>query len=121
MKGEQLKGKLIFCPDCKAESKLNVKNKYDGFAVVGFEYCCSFCNKKFTEDAIPFTKNKKSLLKLDANREICEECEHYAVNLWVQKCILHEKKVTVLDYCKQFSRRKVNKKNENNIISNREE
>lgn len=100
---EDLKGKIIDCPGCKAKSRLNVKKEYDGFSVKGYIYLCSFCGEKFTEDTIPFAKGGDSLTQISTNR--CENCSFYAKNAWVQKCTKHGKAVDALSSCKDFTMR----------------
>jgi len=106
MKGEELKGKLVFCPKCRAESKLNVKKTYDGFKHIGFEYGCSFCGTLFEEGDIPFADENILRLEKEAEREVCEDCAQYAKNLWIQKCMITNKKVSALDGCEKFEKRK---------------
>lgn len=107
---EELRGKIIDCPGCKAKSRLNVKKIYQGLTLAGYEYLCSFCGHKFEKDAIPFClgEDAQSISVLDENR--CEKCQFYAKNAWVQKCTKKGKQVDALASCVDFEKREEGEK-----------
>ena len=100
-------GKRILCPSCGRESVLHVKKIYEGFTPVGIERSCGFCRHVFEDgEEITQAAKKPNPIERKGERVVCELCSHYVVNPWTQKCTLHNKEVTALDYCEEFEKQK---------------
>ena len=98
--------KKIFCPACRQESALKVEKIYRGFTAVGEKRVCAFCGHEFTDDEPETLTDRPPGWAADKNlRKICRRCLHYVVNPFVEKCMLHSRKVAATDTCPNFSLR----------------
>lgn len=96
--------KKIFCPCCRQESAVKVVKKYDGFTLVGEMDTCAFCGYEFNEEEPEFINDHPPGWVNDGNlKKICRRCQHYVINPFVQKCVLHEREVEATDTCGDFS------------------
>ena len=101
---KDVRGKKIICPYCGQESAVEMVKQYDGFTLVGEVKTCAFCGHELAEEELRFIEDRiPESLRQKGQRRNCYLCEHYVVNPFLQKCVLHNKEVEALDSCPQFS------------------
>jgi len=110
------RGVEILCPQCGEESFLRREPVYDGFRKTGEKLTCAACGHRFeSESEVPFKgakgpgvfgpadrSRKPDLFAGDEVRN-CRRCEHYVVNPFVQRCVLHGRTVEATDGCADFA------------------
>ena len=102
-----MKGARILCPECSQESVLKVVKKFDGFMVIGESRVCALCGHEFPDGEIPFLERERSDFFDDVGKgNVCRNCVSFAVNPWVQKCVIKDEEVDALDTCDKFEKKK---------------
>ncbi len=97
-------GQKIICPYCRQESAVKLVKQYDGFTLVGEVRTCAFCGRELADEELTYLKEKiPEGLRQKGQRRNCYLCEHYVVNPFLQKCVLHNREVEALDSCPDFS------------------
>ena len=101
---ETEEGKKITCPYCRQESAVRMVKQYDGFTLIGEIKTCAFCGHELAAQDLIYLEDKiPEGLRRKGRRRNCYLCEHYVVNPFLQKCVLHNREVEALDSCPDFS------------------
>ena len=115
----------IICPACKEASMAKLKNKMDGFTVVGKVLTCMLCGAeleayKAAETATTGSEKKLEQLGMllgaapsatvrlaaaDDEKRFCKDCKHFLKHPFVDRCDLDNHPVDPMDDCEYFARR----------------
>ena len=117
----------IICPACKEASMAKLKNKMDGFTVVGKVLTCMLCGAeleayKAAETATTGSEKKLEQLGMllgaapsatvrlaaaDDEKRFCKDCKHFLRHPFVDRCDIDNKPVDPMDDCGNFEKRAV--------------
>ena len=126
------RGDKVNCPACKHQTVVKEKVEMDGWTVGEKIFVCALCEAKLGDMSDTESKDEiktkavsglaglfdteveeKAVITEEAgDLHFCKYCEHYVSHTFVERCQLHKKKISSMQSCPDFKKKKEKEDND---------